>query len=251
MYDVSIIIPFYKKINEFKYALQYNETQYKLANEVILIIDEPCNINDFSFILNYDINFKIFMNTEKHPWRNPAPVINHGILSASSKYCIVLSPETLLSLDAIKNLVENTDDNSFSIGQVIFLKKHENFVYDQKYLLELFNKPTQRSPNMIGPVYYGSICCSKDNFIRVNNYSETFTLWGGEDDNIRTKLFAKKLIGKKIANVCLIHLENEDEYIKRFHNIKWSVLNNNNNNNLYKNFIEIIFKNNNIITNNV
>jgi hypothetical protein len=246
MYDLSIIIPYYKKEDEFKYALYYNKDQYKLAKEVILIIDEPIdNYSKLDFLMSYGINFRIFMNTENHEWRNPAPVINHGIMSATSKYCIILSPETILLDDVIKNLLENTDDESFSVGQVIFLKNKDEYEdnMNKDVVKHLFSKPCVRNMQQIGPVYFGSICCTRENFLKVNNYNEDFILWGGEDDNIREKLIKKNIKCKKLNNVNLIHIESENEFMiryKKLKNVNLPHLNNNDNKNFYKNFTEIM-----------
>ena len=50
-YNVSIILPYYKKFNEFKYALEYNYKQFESVNEVIIIIDQ--NIDNLENTLNY------------------------------------------------------------------------------------------------------------------------------------------------------------------------------------------------------
>ena len=247
MYDLSIIIPYYKKEDELKYGLSYNKDQYKLAKEVILIIDEP--IDDYSkldFLFTYGINFRIFMNTEKHGWRNPAPVINHGIMAATSKYCIILSPETILLDNVIKQLVENTDEKSFSVGKVIFLQKNDKFEnYMNKSISKhLFRNPYLKNTKQIGPVYFGSICCTKENLLKVNNYNEDLILWGGDDDNIREKLIKNNIKCKKLYDVNLIHIESKEEFMIRYKNLKnvnLINLNNNDNKNPYKNFKEIIF----------
>lgn len=104
-FDATIIIPFYKKYDEFMYALTHNYDQFENVKEVIIIIDENVNESQLarlSYIQHHDINFKLYKNTEDHPWRNPAVVLNHGIKNASGKYCIIISPETILLKDAIK-----------------------------------------------------------------------------------------------------------------------------------------------------
>lgn len=70
--DVSIIIPFYKKFDELKYSLIYNAIYFSQVKEVILIIDESIdhnNLSKFLYILNHDINFNIYVNSENHEWR--------------------------------------------------------------------------------------------------------------------------------------------------------------------------------------
>jgi hypothetical protein len=56
-FNLSIVIPFYRKLEEFKYALQYNKSQFERANEVILICDEVVCIEDFIFLSEYVDNY--------------------------------------------------------------------------------------------------------------------------------------------------------------------------------------------------
>jgi hypothetical protein len=238
-YNTSIIIPYYQKYEEFKFALELNKDQYSLVNEVIIIFDEIIDISNFTFLLTYNINFKLYTNTETHEWRNPAPVINHGLKMASSEYCIILSPETILSKDAIKNLMDNVDENTFCIGQVVFLKESNYHSYENKdHILDLFKLSPRRNDNMIGPVYFGSICCSKANFEKVNYYCEDYINWGGEDNDVRNKLVKAGISVKQIKDVKMIHIEDEYSYNKRLTRTRDKNLDVNEDN-LYKKFLSV------------
>ena len=176
-YNTSIVLPLYKKYNEFMYAMNYNYEQFELMDEIIIIIDENADISRLSYLQNYNINFKLFKNTENHEWRNPAIVINFGIKQVNSKYCIIMSPETILMRDALKNLILNCDDNSFCLGSVCFLT-YDN--YEKIDTRQMFLNETTINELYIGPLYFGSICCSKQNFEKVNYYNEKFNFsgWG-------------------------------------------------------------------------
>jgi len=159
------------------------------------------------------------MNCENHPWRNPAIVINKGIKEAISEKIIIISPETILLKDSLKNLIDSCDDKSFSIGQIIFMTKESYHKYDVN---SLFTLNADRNSNIIGPVYFGSICCTKKNFEKVDYYTENFSLngWGGEDDDVRKKLVNYGLIQKKNTLAKFIHIETENEFISRFKKAK-------------------------------
>ncbi len=243
-YDVSIILPYYKKYDEFKYAIELNYKQYELANEVIIIFDEVIDINQFTFLSKYNINFIFYTNTVNHSWRNPAVVINFGIKKSTSQYCLIVSPETILLEDTIKNLVTNTDEKSFSIGHVIFTtrliyesdtKNELNLLFD--LLIKDDNITSLRNEKIIGPVTYGSICCSKANFEKVNYYTEIFSTcgWGGEDDDIRVKLIKQGLVKNVLKSARTIHLE-LNEY---FENRLLRKFNTNKSELLYDDFIQI------------
>jgi hypothetical protein len=237
VYNTSIILPYYHKYEEFKFALELNKDQYSLVNEVIIVFDQIIDISKFTYLLDYNINFKFYTNTETHEWRNPAPVINHGLKMASSEYCIILSPETILSKDAIKHLMDNVDENTFCIGQVIFIEKSKYHAYENKNdILDLFRFTRYRNKDIIGPIFFGSICCSKANFEKVNYYTETFVNWGGEDDDVRNKLIKYGINVKRIKDVKMIHIEDQYGYNKR--SCK-AYDKNVNPDNLYKNFLSI------------
>ncbi len=243
-YDLSVILPYYKKYDEFKYAIELNHKQYELVNEVIIIFDHQIDINDFSYLSKYNINFVFYTNTVNHEWRNPAVVINFGIKKSSSTYCLIMSPETILLENTIKNLVDNTDEKSFSVGHVIFTTQeiYENDKNNElNYLFDLLIQPNNttslRNSRIIGPVSYGSICCSKANFEKANYYTESFSTggWGGEDDDIRVKLIKQGLVKNVLKSVRTIHLEEPNNFDNRLNRN----FNNNKTEQLYNDFIQI------------
>ena len=240
--ETSIIIPFYKKYKEFVIALKYNSAQFELAGEVIFVIDEPIDITSFHFLQDYNINFIFYMNTETHPWRNPAVVINKGIASASKKYCIIISPESLLLELTLLKLVLNTDEDTFSVGNVLFTTYAllDTCKYDFNYILPFFKiKDKKVIKHVYGPVNFGSICCTKENFIKVGCYSENFSLlgWGGEDDEVRVKLEQNNINKFIIKSPTLIHPEHQHEFNNRLtknYTHKKII-----NNKLFNNFIKV------------
>lgn len=222
-YDVSIVIPYYKKFDELRYALEYNYKQFEMMNEVIIIIDEYIeNLDNFAYLKNYNINFKFYMNDITHEWRNPAVVINKGIKEAISKKIIILSPETIILENSLINLINNCDDTSFSVGIILFMS---NNFYNTSYnytLFDIFIRNPIRTTDIIGPVTWGSICCTKENFEKINYYTEKYSLngWGGEDDNVRNKLENNKINKKIVLTSKFIHLESSDDMNKRYLCIK-------------------------------
>ena len=218
--DVSIIIPYYKRLEEFRYAFSYNYEQFCAVKEVIIIIDEPItDLSVFSFLKVYPIHFVFLMNTEQHPWRNPAVVINKGIEIATSEKCLIMSPESILLPNAIRNLVEGCTDTTFSVGTVQFMSytTFEKRVYDDALMKETLRTGVpRRERKLLGPVEFGSLCCTRANFGRVNRYNEEHSKegWGGEDDAIRTKL-EKAGITKRSVDAVIIHPETDEDFTQR------------------------------------
>ena len=250
MNDVSVIIPFYNKLEEFRTSIKYNYDQFQKVNEVIVIIDEKIdNPHIFSFLFNYNINFKFVMNEENHPWRNPAVVINKGIEIAISDKIIVISPETILLKNFLFNLSSNCDKKSFSVGLVIFTTLNHFFENDLLTNIKnaknannaYLNLEKRSTYGYIGPVFYGSICCTKQNFKKVDNYTVNFSLngWGGEDDNIRFKLEKHNIKKICVNNAIAFHIESEYEFKHR----KQKNLNKNHSHSLFNKFNNINIRN--------
>ncbi len=221
--DVSIVIPFYKKENEFKISLEKNYKQFEKAKEIIIVFDEPVDINRYKYIFNYNINYKLFHNNEEHPWRNPSIVINFGLKQATGKYCIVISPESILLESAIHSLVNECDDNTFTVGSILFTTYdyYASHCTNNEKLMHHYGH-RKKCEKYISGFNYGSICCTRENLKKVGYYTADFIKkgWGGEDDDIRSKLEAKGISKKILDHAKLLHLEAPDDFRFRFLNVK-------------------------------
>lgn len=196
-FDVSVVMPFYKKLNEFKVVFPKN---YKYFNrngiEVILVLDTPAEKEDLlNFISQYPfINWKIILNDRPHEWRNPAKPLNVGIRHASKNFIMVCSPESEMLTDVIKQLRQTFEDydkyRHFAIGRVCFadneninLKNYDNF----------------------HTIPFGSIMVQKDDLFTIGGYDESLISWGGDDNNLRARL---EMIGVEelyVSDARMIH----------------------------------------------
>ncbi|MCM1142115.1 MAG: glycosyltransferase family 2 protein [Muribaculum sp.] len=126
-FDVSIVMPFYKKLKEFKRVFPTNHRYFERNGiELILVLDTPDEKEELiDFISNYPfINWKIILNEKPHEWRNPAKPLNVGIRHASKEFIMVCSPESEMLTDVIYLLRQTfeiyPDYNHFAIGRVCF-----------------------------------------------------------------------------------------------------------------------------------
>jgi glycosyltransferase involved in cell wall biosynthesis len=192
-FNVSIVIPFYKKVEEFKLSLPKNAPYFQRNGiEVVLVLDEDESQNEVKEIIKQYpfINWIVIVNHTAHKWRNPAKAINVGIRHATKNYIMVCSPESEFETDAIYILRETLDSNSDSyvIGTVGFGMYGDN------------SKPTQYIP-------YGSIMAHRDNFLKIRGYDESIGKWGLDDDNLRERLKLIELKEIIVPDVKLIHKE--------------------------------------------
>lgn len=196
-FDLSVILPFYKKLRDFEHVLPLNASYFQRNGiEVIIVMDEGSEVEEvLSIIKQYPmINWRVLVNYKPHDWRNPCKAINAGIKAATKSYIMVCSPESIFHTDAIFRLryIAEYYDPCFTIGKVHFVDR-----------TDLTNFSLGRA------ITYGSILAKKDYFEKVGCYTESYESWGGEDDNIRAKL---EYIGIKkiyVDDAVLIHYEKE------------------------------------------
>lgn len=204
-FDVSVILPFYKKIDEFKKVLPLNAAFFQRNGiEVVISMDDDSQEDELILLIRQYpfINWKVIINRQKHEWRNPCKAINVGIKNSNKKYILVCSPESEFFTDAIflmRRMLEYYE-NHFAIGTVAFAYGYEVREEDLS-----FHMP------------YGSIMAKKEDFIAIKGYDEALNKWGGDDDNLRARLEfngVKKLL---LPEVKLIHREDDPGgEVKRF-----------------------------------
>jgi hypothetical protein len=201
-FDVSIVMPFYKKLKEFKIVLPANQKFFQRNGiELILVLDEPDEENELiSFINNYPfINWKIILNRETHEWRNPSKALNVGIKHASHKYVLVMSPETQLFTDLIYRMryILQYYKQSFAIGMITFANL--STVITSENILN----------NQLLP--YGSIMVEKQHLEAIRGYTEEYSKWGGDDNNIRARLEMSGIRKMIIPQAIAIHREENSD----------------------------------------
>jgi len=204
--DVSIVMPFYKKLREFTKILPYNAIYFqRVGLEVIIVMDEPSEEEGvIQLIKRYpSINWKLIVNDTKHESRNPTKVLNVGIRQASKQYVLVSSPETQFYTDVIyqlRNILEYYP-KYYAIGTVAFIQE------DTMITKELVQK--------IWFLPYGSFMTKKEYLMEINGYDESFVKWGGDDDNIRRRLDMIGIRKLFVPESKSLHIEKEKDLVNR------------------------------------
>ena len=201
-FDVSVVMPFYKKLKAFKRVFPKNRKYFERNGiEVIIVLDSP---DEKELLLQYIqeypfVNWKIIYNDQPHDWRNPTKPINVGIRFATKKYIMVCSPESEFYTDAILQLRTGLENypNHYAIGTVCFAGNSEAI--------------NQYNINYYRFVSYGSIMVKKSFLYQIKGYDEALNRWGGDDDNIRARL---ELAGKEELFIPEVKLIHRDEHAK-------------------------------------
>ncbi|WGQ08894.1 glycosyltransferase [Pedobacter gandavensis] len=199
-FDISVVMSFYKKMKDFRRVLPVNAPYFQRNGiEVIIALDEPTECEELlEFIKKYPgINWRVIVNRDDHDWRNPCKAWNVGIRHATKKYILVVDPECEFLTDVIYHLkyAAETYDNYFYVGQVAFVDY--NYTPNTE-ALETTNFST-----------YGSFLAKKEHIEQVDGYTEAFSIWGGEDDNLRAKLEMKGIKKARVASALILHREDE------------------------------------------
>ena len=193
-------MPFYKRMDELRRVFPA-KAQYLQRNgiEVVIVADEPSEQYELlDYIRGYPfINWKIIVNHNEHPWRNPSKALNVGIRMASKKYILIMSPESEFYSDVAYIFYKYLESypEHFAVGQVLFTDFEQEVTESN---IDRFNK-----------IPYGSIMARKQHFELVGGYNENYALWGGDDDNLRRRM---ELAGVKklfCPEAILIHREND------------------------------------------
>lgn len=199
-FDLSIVMPFYKRLDEFKRVFPSKAKYYERNGiEVVIVADESTEEQGIlDYIRSYPfINWKVVVNDEDHPWRNPAKAFNVGIRQATKQFVLVMDPELEFYTDVIYELREKLDSypEHYAVGQVLFMDKCEEI-----------NEETLHKYSY-GLIPYGSIMAKKEYFERIGGYSEHYTEWGGEDDHLRKRLELAGIRRLFFPDSVLIHWE--------------------------------------------
>ena len=186
---LSIILPFYRKLREFKRVLPMNLPYFaRQGIEVILVMDEVTGESGVLRLLEQHpyINWKMLVNDHPHPWRPPCKAINVGLRHASGHYILIASPESAFVDDVPAYALQVVSDNpnGIAIGRVTFMPFGQ--LECDSMLAQHFEENI--APKLLLHTFYGSICGPRSAFESIRGYDEDLNGWGGDDDNLRVRL---------------------------------------------------------------
>ncbi len=197
-FDLSIVMPFYKRLEIFKKVLPVN-APYLQRNgiEVIIALDSPEEEAGLIELIKTHpfINWKVIVNDNVHDSRNPAPVLNVAIRHATKKYVLVSDPEVEFYADVIQLLRDQLENypRHYATGTVAFVEEKDVMTRERIGKLWFLN--------------YGSIMVRREHLEEIRGYDENFTIWGGEDDNIRKRLDLIGVKGLHVSEAKSLHRE--------------------------------------------
>jgi hypothetical protein len=191
MISLSIVIPYFRKITELRIALPHNARYLCRSNvELVLVLDEPSQEREVLALLDQlpQVRARVVVNDRPHDWRPPCVAINVGIRAAKGKFVLVVSPESVFVGDVPSNVLQVLFNRSSDVllGRVAWATFAEAHGRSAEALFS--DALAVRGRLYFGGDYFGSIAASRDLFQAVRGYDESLQLWGGDDENIRSRM---------------------------------------------------------------
>lgn len=188
---LSIIVPYYKKLDELRLVLPYNARFLGRPEvELILVLDEPSQEAAVLSLLDDLplIRARVIVNDRPHDWRPPCKAINAGLRAAAGRFILVVSPESVFVTDVpgrvLTLLAQRPTD--IMIGRVAWTTMRSARAQAPKPLFEA--AVAACGGTQFASDYYGSIAAARDSFHAIGGYDESVEEWGGDDDNVRARL---------------------------------------------------------------
>lgn len=186
---LSVILPFYRKLAEFRQVLPMNAGYLARSGiEVVLVMDDP---HEEAGVLELLAGFpaiawKVIVNDHAHEWRPPCSAINVGIRHSRGATVLICSPESAFVTDVPGHaiLLGRSQPNVVAFGRVGFSCFSE--LAQGHSLTALHAQGTRDAPELF--TYYGSIVAPRAALETIGGYDESQAVWGGDDDHLRIRL---------------------------------------------------------------
>jgi hypothetical protein len=195
MLELTILLPFYKRVEEFSSALQNNARFIRPNTEVLLVQDDPSDLKELLALVGAypNIHWQIQSNSAEHAWRNPAKPLNVGIRKARAPIIFIASPETIWLTDVPNILWQRCVEQP---------NKHH---YGEIVLASEGGIPSIESFKQASKLACGSLCVRKEHLERLHGYDESLQGWGADDDNLRRRLHKGEIYAAKHPEAMSVH----------------------------------------------
>ncbi len=207
-FDVSIVMPFYEKLNDFKKVLPKN-AQYFQRNgiEIVIVLNDSNEEKDLlKFIKKYPfINFKILINRKSHQKYNYGKVLNVGIRAASFDYILILNPKVEL------------------INDIIYKLRYVMSFYPKTFVSGIntsINYNDTNSDLTKKWEFNESIMVKKSDLLSIKGYNENFEDCIVQNEQVSRRLELSGVQKMKILDAKMVYVKENDDKHTESSNIK-------------------------------
>ena len=206
--ELTIILPFYRKLREFKRVLPLNADFFSDPRcEVVVVMDDPqCERQVVELARRHPaVRFRVVVNDRRHDWRPPCRAYNVGIRHALGRYVLLGDPESVLLTDAVSLMLQalRDDERAMVLGRVAFARFADAPTLAPAELQDAFLRAESR---MSTPLFYCSLGVSRERLEAIRGYNESLLKWGADDDNLRLRLMIAGARMAPVPEIRLLHL---------------------------------------------
>lgn len=193
---LSVILPFYKKADAFRRALDKNALYLQEDIELVCVLDAPDDEWAITHIVkdNPSIKFRVIVNDQEHPWRPPCKAYNVGIRHALSGHVLLTDPESVLVFEA--PVGEWLDSNAHS-GVTWMVPGEAN--------------PERERDTPPWAWTLGALLCPKSDLTAIAGYDESRTTYGLDDTDLRNRLLRNGTVIVVDGRIKIFHPEHAQE----------------------------------------
>lgn len=223
--ELTIIISYYKAIDNLKLILKALDAQSVGGFEVIISEDDN-NSSTVKFVAdNRDIfSFPIIhLNQEEDNGFRKNSMLNKSINASNSNKLVFLDGDCVPHKHLAREYIRNIDDNHFFIGRSVMLSEKASELLLEGESLEILNLSklsSLGSTNLKDGIYFPFFPLiyklrgllgrnwgvSKKSLIAVNGFDEDYILAGvGEDTDVEWRLKGLGLKGKSMKNKAIVY----------------------------------------------
>lgn len=210
---LSLVLPFYRKLDDFRRALPCNLRCFESPEiEIVIAADEPTEIDGLLHLVQQhdSVRWRVLVNRTLHAWRPPVRAQNVGIKNAVAEWVLLADPESAFVSDPLVELAGLVHGHArFGVGRVVFGNWASLTVDARRDLTAEFER---NQADMSVPLFYGSVLARRIDLSHITGYDESLEKWGADDDNLRIRLMRSGLRMVPLPDLRLLHLSDEERY---------------------------------------
>ena len=233
MVELSVVISYYKALDNLKLILSALNRQSSNNFEVILSEDD-CNPETTEFLINSQSDYKfpiIHLHQDVDNGFRKNLMLNRAIISATSDKIAFIDGDCIPHKHFVKQYITNIDDKSICIGRSVMLdeKITEKIKSSQSIgllnMIQIFlSNSSKKKEGLYVPLFRTNFKlrglvgrnwgASKSSLIAVNGFDVDYTEAGvGEDVDIEWRLLKSGLKKKSVKNKAIVyHLHHKRWY---------------------------------------
>lgn len=225
MPKLTVIISYYKSLDNLKIILQALENQSCLDFEVIVSEDDN-NIQTLNYIKSIKSSFKfaiLHLNQTHDEGFKKAVMLNRSIVNSKSEKIAFIDGDCVPHKYFVKQYIDSIDSKSFCVGRSVVLDKKTTEILKATQNLKLlnffkllFSKTSELKNGIYFPYFQLSLKtkgllgrnwgCHRKNLLDINGFDEDYKYAGiSEDTDVEWRLISNGIYPKSVKNKAIVY----------------------------------------------